>query len=72
MKLAKQECELLTRLSTFVLWAGRYPVPKRRQHAKESRLTRTDDWEWIKRFVERLDPPIPVSVSQSVTCIATG
>ena len=52
--LSSEEREVLARLSTFVRWAGRYPVPIRKTETTQSRITRSDDFARIKLFLGRL------------------
>jgi len=47
--------EVLARLSTFVQWAGRYPVPIKKKDTAQSRMTRSNDFVRIKLFLGRLD-----------------
>ena len=53
--LSSEEHEVLARLSTFVQWAGRYPVPIKKTETMQSRMTRSDDFARIKIFLSRLE-----------------
>ena len=53
--LSSEEREVLARLSTFVPWAGRYPVPIKKTDTTQSRITRSDDFARIKIFLSRLE-----------------
>ena len=53
--LSSEEREVLARLSTFVQWAGRYPVPIKKKATTQSRITRSDDFAHIKIFLGRLE-----------------
>lgn len=53
--LSPEEREVLARLSTFVQWAGRYPVPIKKTDTTQSRITRSDDFARIKLFLGRLE-----------------
>jgi hypothetical protein len=55
VKLTPAERELLERLSTFVNWAGRYPVPIKKVNAQKSRVTRSDDFGRVSLFMGRLE-----------------
>jgi len=55
VSLSSGERKLLERLSVFVTWAGRYPIPKRASQAGFERTTRECDLEDIERFVERVN-----------------
>lgn len=48
------DVDLLKRLTTFVTWAGRYPVPLHEAAAKESRILKSDDFRRLAALVERL------------------
>jgi hypothetical protein len=45
---------LLERLSAFVQWAGRYPIPMQEARASFERTTRENDLEDIQRFIDSL------------------
>jgi hypothetical protein len=46
--------ELLNRLSAFVQWAGRYPIPMKEEQADFERTTRDADLEDVQRFIASL------------------
>jgi hypothetical protein len=45
---------LLERLSIYVKWAGRYPIPKDPKKAGVPRDTRENDWSDIQQFLARI------------------
>jgi hypothetical protein len=47
--------KMLARLSCFVQWAGRYPIPKKEIEARFDRTTRETDLEDIEAFFARVD-----------------
>jgi len=55
MPLSVDEKELLARMSTFVLWGGRYPVGMSKEKTDQDRVAISDDWQRISLFVGRVD-----------------
>jgi hypothetical protein len=54
LTLTPGETRLLARLSEYVLWAGRYPIPKNAKNATFQRDTRDRDLKEIEAFIARL------------------
>lgn len=53
-KIDTAERELLKRLTTFIYWAGRYPVPPTAAKAQDSRALRSDDYARLVAMSQRL------------------
>lgn len=51
----RAEKALLHRLSLFVKWRGRFPVPKRRADVQQATITSTTDIREIRKLFERLE-----------------
>jgi hypothetical protein len=54
VQLSDPECTLLTRLSSFVMWAGRYPIPKNESDARFERTTGECDLREVEQLIEKL------------------
>ncbi len=54
VKWTEDEEELLGRLKTFVVWAGRYPVPVNEEDAQASRILKRTDYLLIVSVATRL------------------
>lgn len=65
VELSEIERDLLRRLSTFVVWGGRYPVALSETATGHSRAVRADDWEHIRAFAHRIEALILESSSRA-------
>lgn len=55
VELSESEQELLRRLTTFVVWGGRYPVALSTDATNESRVIRSDDYRRVRAFAIRIE-----------------
>ena len=58
--LSDDERQLLARMSTFVLWAGRYPVANTKEITAQERVTMSGDWGRISALIGRVDKDVGV------------
>jgi hypothetical protein len=59
VSLTPNEEALLRRLTSYVIWAGRYPIPKEPADAVFKRTTRDNDFADVRAFISRLTLKMP-------------